>query len=462
GAIAHDLPPHRVAVVVERERYCGEKSPAVALDPGAPKRSQDGGRLGSHEKLERGGAQSRELRFARRLLPRGVARRLEERERPPQAPLRRRGQEPGRGLGDSARFDERRGDEVGRQRAEPHVEAAGGDRREERPDPPRAKDQYPARLRLLEDFQEGVGRGACDRLGALHNEDLGASLPLSRQGEELLGPRQIIHREDRGTGEDRNEVGLARHPREDGGPGLRACLLGLPLRPSLGPEGRQRQEKLKVGMAKLADAPAGGARTAGAAVGERSLAKQGLGEKEGCLRLPDPGRAVEEVGVSDVPRFKGGAEKRERFVLAAQGTFGHGEYGSTEPLERIQCLPPFADLEVERRTYGGAGVAYPADDLSGGHLLGDGDADLGGVGVKRVETTAVVDDNTLAVALEPDDVVDPPSGHSGDRGPERRRDVDAAIEGSRVEPGVGLVPERPRDPPVHRPREAAPVPPEVA
>src|SRR5580765_3269460 len=144
GAIAHDLPPHRVAVVVERERYRGEESPTVALDPGAPERAQYGGRLGMHEKLERGGTQARELRFARRLLPRGVDRRLEERERPPQAPLRRRGQEPGRGLGDPARFDERRGDEIGRQRAEPHVEAAGGDRREERPDPPRAKDQYPA------------------------------------------------------------------------------------------------------------------------------------------------------------------------------------------------------------------------------------------------------------------------------------------------------------------------------
>src|SRR5881296_596434 len=34
--LAQDLPPHRVAVVVEGERDGGDEPPAVALDPGAP------------------------------------------------------------------------------------------------------------------------------------------------------------------------------------------------------------------------------------------------------------------------------------------------------------------------------------------------------------------------------------------------------------------------------------------
>src|SRR6266850_498061 len=96
--LAHDLPPHRVAVVVERERYRGEESPTVPLDPGAPERAQDRRRLGPHKELERGGTETGELRFAWRLLAGRVERRFEERERPPQTSLRRRGQEPRRGL----------------------------------------------------------------------------------------------------------------------------------------------------------------------------------------------------------------------------------------------------------------------------------------------------------------------------------------------------------------------------
>src|SRR5688572_21617734 len=134
---------------------------------------------------------------------------------------------------------------------------------------------------------------------------------------------------------------------------------------------------------------------------------------------------------------------------------------STEPLERVQRFPPFADLEMKGRSDGGARIAHAADGFPGGYFLTHGNQDLGGVGVERVETAAVVDDSTLAVPLEPVHVVHPALGDGRDGGSEGGRDVDPAVEGRRIESGVLLVPEGPRHLPVHGPGQTTPVPPEV-
>src|SRR5262245_60844010 len=73
----------------------------------------------------------------------------------------------------------------------------------------------------------------------------------------------------------------------------------------------------------------------------------------------------------------------------------------------------------------------------------------------------MVDNSTLAVPLEPVDVLHPALGHGRDRGPETGRDVDPAVEGLGPEAGVHLAPEPSGNPSVDRPGEPAPVLPEV-
>src|SRR5580765_1062157 len=123
------------------------------------------------------------------------------------------------------------------------MQTARSDRREERSRAPRAEDEHTPRLWLLENLEKRVGRGTADRFGALHDQHLGALIPLSRQGEELLGARQILDRENRRARERRDEERLARHAGEHGSPGLGARLLGLALGPSLGPERRKREQE---------------------------------------------------------------------------------------------------------------------------------------------------------------------------------------------------------------------------
>src|SRR6185436_17924506 len=134
---------------------------------------------------------------------------------------------------------------------------------------------------------------------------------------------------------------------------------------------------------------------------------------------------------------------------------------STDPVERVQWLPPFPDLEMEGRAHGRAGVADLADRLTGRYILADRNQDLGGVRVQRIEASTVVDNSTLAVPLEPVDVLHPALGDDRDRGPEAGRDVHPAVEGLGPEPGVHLAPEPPRHPSVDGPREPAPIPREV-
>src|SRR5690349_14474150 len=135
--------------------------------------------------------------------------------------------------------------------------------------------------------------------------------------------------------------------------------------------------------------------------------------------------------------------------------------GSPEPLEGVQGFFPPADLEVEHRAGGGTGVPHLADRLPGGHFFADLDADLGRVGVERVVTAAMIEDNTLPIALEPVDVLDPAPGNGLDRGPEGGGDVDAAIEGIGAETGVRLLAESLGHAAGRGPGEPAPVLPEV-
>ena len=84
------------------------------------------------------------------------------------------------------------------------------------------------------------------------------------------------------------------------------------------------------------------------------------------------------------------------------------------------------------------------------------------MGVKCVKAATVVQYSTLAVAVEPADVIDARLGNGGDGGPERDRDVDSTIICRGAEPGVLLVPERPDDPPRHGPGQPPAVLGEVA
>src|SRR6185436_14449935 len=109
---------------------------------------------------------------------------------------------------------------------------------------------------------------------------------------------------------------------------------------------------------------------------------------------------------------------------------------STDPVERVQWLPPFPDLEMEGCAHGRAGVADLADRLTGRYILADRNQDFGGVRVQRIEASTVVDDSTLPVPLEPVDVLHPALGDGGDRGAEGGRDVHAAVEGLGPEPRI--------------------------
>src|SRR4029078_1914840 len=112
--------------------------------------------------------------------------------------------------------------------------------------------------------------------------------------------------------------------------------------------------------------------------------------------------------------------------------------------------------EMEGCAHGRAGVADLADRLTSGYILADRNQDFGGVRVQRIEASTVVDNSTLAVSLEPVDVLHPALGDDRDRGPEAGRDVDPAVEGLGPETGVHLAPEPPRHPSVNRPGEPTP------
>src|SRR5262245_43088326 len=113
---------------------------------------------------------------------------------------------------------------------------------------------------------------------------------------------------------------------------------------------------------------------------------------------------------------------------------------STEPVERVQRLPPLPDLEMEGCAHGRAGVADLADRLTGRYIPADRNQDFGGVRVQRIEASTMVDNSTLAVPLEPVDVLHPALGDGRDRGPEAGRDVHAAVECLGPEPRVDLAP----------------------
>src|SRR5260370_40174865 len=120
---------------------------------------------------------------------------------------------------------------------------------------------------------------------------------------------------------------------------------------------------------------------------------------------------------------------------------------------RILWLSLIAYLEIEARTGPGAGVAHRADTLRLAHVVAFLHEDLGDVGVQRVVLVAVVQDDEVAVPLEPSRVHDVARVDRGDVRPSGRLDVHAIAEGLRAEPRMHLGSERADDAAVRRPRQ---------
>jgi len=169
-----------------------------------------------------------------------------------------------------------------------------------------------------------MGRRPRHRLGALHDQHLPPVLALRGERQELLRPGEILYRMNPGAGECRREPGLARVPLQSPGAPLGSGLIGLLFGSSLGLERRQREEELEIGVAEFRGGPAGGADPARRAVRGGRFAQESAREPQGGASLTHAGRPVEQVGMPDMAGGQGGAEKRERFVLAADVVLGHG------------------------------------------------------------------------------------------------------------------------------------------
>src|SRR6266542_3192432 len=120
---------------------------------------------------------------------------------------------------------------------------------------------------------------------------------------------------------------------------------------------------------------------------------------------------------------------------------------------RILRLSLIAYLEIEARTGQGSGVAHRTDPLRLAHVVALLHEDLGDVSVQRVVLVAVVQDDEVAVPLEPSRVHDVARVDRRDVHPSGRLDVHAIAEGLRAEPRMHLGSERADDAAVRRPRQ---------
>src|SRR5437868_3066471 len=120
---------------------------------------------------------------------------------------------------------------------------------------------------------------------------------------------------------------------------------------------------------------------------------------------------------------------------------------------RILRFPLIAYLEIEARTGQGSRVAHRADALRRPDVVALLHEDLGDVGVQRVVLVAVVEDDEVAVPLEPPRVHDVARIDRRDVRPSGRLDVHAIAEGLRAEPGMDLGSERADDAAIRRPRQ---------
>src|SRR5262249_1069567 len=112
-----------------------------------------------------------------------------------------------------------------------------------------------------------------------------------------------------------------------------------------------------------------------------------------------------------------------------------------QPLFGILRPAPIAYLEIEPRARRRAGVPHRPDTLplaAGGSLP---PLDLGDVRIERVQLVSVVDDDEVAIALEPAGVRDLPGQHRFDARALCRLDINTVAERTGPEPGMHLRPE---------------------
>src|SRR5439155_6626422 len=130
-----------------------------------------------------------------------------------------------------------------------------------------------------------------------------------------------------------------------------------------------------------------------------------------------------------------------------------------EPLLGILGLALEAYLEIEARPFQRARVPDRSDPLALAHLVALFHEDVGDVGVERVVLVVVIQNDQIAVALEPAGVDDVAGVHRAHLAALAGLDVDAVTEGAGAEARMDLGAERRDDAPLRRPRQA---PPEIA